>query len=170
MDTLLLSQSFEPVEQVSWQRAMTLWVAGRVEVIEAYSDRRIHSPSVAFEMPSIVRYVRGRRHYRQMRVRFSKASVFARDKGQCQYCSADLSMSQATFDHVLPRSRSGRTTWENVVIACRPCNQRKADRTPEEARMRLNQTPKRPADLPRTFEGPFWRQGMPTGWRIYLRS
>ena len=170
MDTLLLSQSFEPVEQVPWQRAMTLWMSGRVEVIEAYGDRQVHSPSFAYDMPSIVRYVRGRRLYRQMRVKFSKQSVHARDKGRCQYCSIDLRLSEATFDHVLPRSRGGKTSWENVVIACRKCNQKKGNKTPQEAHLRLTAVPKRPAKLPRPVDGPHWRHGMPEGWRLYLHA
>ena len=171
MDTLLLSQSFEPVEQVSWQRAMTLWIAGRVEVIEAYGDRRVQSPSQAFEMPSIVRYIRGRRPFRQTRVKFSKPTVHARDKGCCQYCSTPLRLNESTFDHVIPRSRGGATSWENVVIACRPCNQKKGNKTPKEANMRLVASPKRPASLPRpVINSPGWRLGMPEGWRIYLRS
>jgi 5-methylcytosine-specific restriction endonuclease McrA len=149
---------------------MTLWVSGRVEVIEAYDDRRVQSPAKAFDMPSIVRYIRGRRPYRQMRVKFSKPTVYARDKGHCQYCGANLRLSEATFDHVVPRSRGGATSWENVVIACRPCNQRKGNKTPKEARMRLATTPKRPASPPKPVNEPGWRFGMPEGWRIYLRA
>ena len=170
MDTLLLSHTFEPVGQVPWQRAMTLWMAGRVEVVEAYADRQVHSPSRAYEMPSIIRYIRGRRPYRRTRIKFSKPTVFARDGGCCQYCSAQLRLSDATFDHVIPRSRGGTTRWDNVVIACRACNQKKGNKTLQEARMRLVSSPKRPSTVPTSLDGTAWRLGMPEGWRIYLRS
>ena len=125
MDTLLLSQSFEPVEQVSWQRAMTLWIAGRVEVIEAYGDRRVQSPSQAFEMPSIVRYIRGRRPFRQTRVKFSKPDSTPGIKDAVstaarRFASSSPPLTMSFHGHEVAPHRG--KMWSSR----RPCNQKKA--------------------------------------------
>lgn len=96
--------------------------------------------------PSVIRlvaFVRRPRHG----VRFSRAAVFRRDRHTCQYCGVRPRVADLTLDHVLPRHRGGRDTWENLVTACRPCNQRKGGRTPEEARMPLLCRPQTPTSL-----------------------
>lgn len=147
---------------------MTLWVAGRVEVLEAYSERRIRTVSEAFALPSVVRFLRGRRR-RRAQVRFSRDNVFLRDRGRCMYCGLELGRREATYDHVIPRSRGGATTWENLVVACSPCNHRKANQTPHEARMKLRSKPVRPATLPEFLRSQLrYRNDMPEAWRPYL--
>jgi len=81
-------------------------------------------------------------------VTFSRRNVFKRDHNTCQYCGAQPGSEELTIDHVLPRSQGGVSSWENCVLACMPCNKRKADRTPEQARMRLRRAPARPAWQP----------------------
>lgn len=170
MDTLMLSATYEPLQRIDWRRAMSLWIGGRVEVLEAYTDRMIRTTRQIFQMPAVVRYVRGLRH-RSRHVRFSRQNVYGRDRGRCQYCLLPITIGEATFDHIVPRSRGGRTSWENVVIACRPCNQVKGDRAPEEAGMRLRSHPVKPKHLPETWGPPIsWRDGLPKLWRPYLRA
>jgi len=161
--TLLLSQSYEPIATISWQRAICLLTLGKVEIIEEY-DRDVRSVSVVFKMPSVVRLIRAFRRHRK-RVKFSKQNVFARDRWRCQYCGVKGPISDMTYDHVLPRSRGGKTCWENIVTACRDCNARKADRTPEEAGMRPRKRPERPDWVP-VFSISV-SQSIPDTWRDY---
>ena len=181
-EVLVLSQSYEPVDRIDWQRAITLLYEGKVEVVSEYDDRVVHSVTVEFKVPSIVRFLK-RTPNRKRGIRFSRNSVFARDHGKCQYCSNTVARAEATYDHVTPRVQDGRTRWENVVICCKKCNQQKGGRTPQQARMRLQpcdvpdcqnhggQTPKKPKKLPDSMLLTFsWNKGMPDSWRGYLRD
>lgn len=130
--------SYYPLSLWSWQDAIKAIFLERVNVVSTY-DRVIKSPSFEMALPSVVSlkdYVRPARH-----PAFTRFNVFLRDKFQCQYCG---SREDLTFDHVLPRSKGGRTTWENVVTACAPCNLRKANRLPREIRMFPMQEPFQP--------------------------
>lgn len=166
--TLILGASYEPLARVGWRRAMVLWASGRVEVLEDHRAVFVRTVRRRFSLPSVVRYVRPHRRY-VPQVRFSKDNVFLRDRGRCQYCSCELSRRQATYDHVFPRSRGGRSRWENIVLACGPCNQRKGNSTPEEAEMLLTRKPGRPRSLPGIMRPVLsYEVGMPEGWRPYL--
>jgi 5-methylcytosine-specific restriction endonuclease McrA len=170
MDTLVLSAAFEPVARVCWQRAVTLLFAGKVEVVEEYEDRWVRSVTLEIRVPSVIRFLKGLRGRRHV-VKFSRENVWARDRGRCQYCGTPVARPEATFDHVVPRAQGGRTCWENVVIACVPCNQRKGGHTPEQARMRLLAGPVRPKSVPDAFRMTFvFQKGMPSAWRQWLRS
>lgn len=170
METLVLNATYEPIARVSWQRAITLLFSGKVEVVEEYEDRTIRSVTFELRMPSVVRFLR-RLTRRNLVVRFSRENVFARDRGRCQYCGRRLARHEATFDHVRPRAQGGTTHWENVVIACLPCNQRKGGRTPEQARMALLSRPVRPTRLPDSIRMTFaYEKGMPPSWRTWLRD
>jgi 5-methylcytosine-specific restriction endonuclease McrA len=81
-------------------------------------------------------------------IRFSRLNIYARDGFTCQYCAVRFATEDLTFDHVLLRSRGGRTSWENIVTCCIPCNAAKADRTPDETGMKLRRRPGRPSFLP----------------------
>lgn len=170
MDTLVLSATFEPVATVNWQRAITLLWQNKVEVVEQYLDREVRAVSLTIKVPSVVRFVRAL-HGRNRAVKFSRENVYARDRGVCQYCSARVARHLATYDHVTPRRRGGLTTWDNVVIACVPCNQRKGGHTPAEAGMRLRTRPVRPHKLPDVFRVTLtYSPGMPTSWGQWLRD
>ena len=130
---LVLNASYEPLQRVPIRHAVTMLARG-VAVVHQAVDGRSIGP---FPWPAVLRLVR----YVRMAWNFragacSKEGVKRRD-GACAYCGGKAE----TVDHVVPRSRGGRSTWQNLVAACRPCNQRKADRTPEEAGMRLRVTP-----------------------------
>ncbi|HAA55094.1 MAG TPA: HNH endonuclease [Myxococcales bacterium] len=168
MDTLVLSVGYEPMDRISWQRAMMLWASGKVEIVEEYEDRQIRTVRIDLRMPSVVRLLRYIPR-RKSRVRFSRHNVYARDKGRCQYCGIKMYQHESTYDHVVPRSQGGTTCWENVVLACFNCNQKKANRTPKEARMRLYNEPVRPKTLPETWRYSFtFQKDMPPSWRQYM--
>ena len=169
METLVLSQSYQPVARISWQRALTLLFSGKVEVIEEYEDWTVRSVTLELKVPSIVRFVK--KIFRKLRVRFSRENVFARDSGRCQYCLRKVTRAEATFDHVVPRAQGGHTRWENIVIACTPCNQKKGGRTPAQAGMKLHTEPVRPKRLPDVLRLTFRTdQSMPESWKHWLRS
>lgn len=170
MDTLVLDSSFQPVDRVPWQRALTLYFKGKVEIVEEYTDRVVRAVSQAFNMPAVIRFLRGLRSRRKA-IKFSRENVYARDKGACQYCGRGVPREEFTYDHVSPRSKHGKTEWTNVVVACIPCNQLKGGRTPQEAGMRLRSYPVKPKKLPDMKHLTFlWRDGMPEAWKGYMRS
>jgi 5-methylcytosine-specific restriction endonuclease McrA len=168
MDTLLLSHAYEPVDRISWQRAITLWWADKVEILEEYEDREIRSVTFAMRMPSVVRFLTAFRSKKRS-VKFSRENVYTRDKGACQYCGKKVLRMEATYDHVIPRMLGGETRWDNVVIACVLCNQKKGGRTPQQAGMKLHVTPVKPKSLPPTLRITLtFNKGMPLTWKQYL--
>lgn len=162
--TLLLNASYEPLKIIPWERAITLFFLGKVEVVDEY-EHEVRSVSLVVRMPSVVRLLRyvklGRR-----KPPLSKLNLLARDEFRCQYCSRDINYRDATIDHVVPRSQGGITEWSNVVIACGSCNRRKGGRTPEEARMNLLSRPAVPEWLP--ILNVRLQRSMPDSWRIFL--
>ena len=146
--TLLLNATYEPLKIVHWQKAITLLCQGKVEVIDVY-DREIRAVSITFKLPSVIRllrYIKIKRRFDY--VPFSRANIYARDDHRCQYCGDGFPTSELTFDHVIPRSRGGRTTWSNVVTACQSCNLTKGNRLPQQSGMHPRMRPAQPS----TFE------------------
>jgi 5-methylcytosine-specific restriction endonuclease McrA len=129
---------------------------------EAVGTGMLRSPQWRLAVPEVIRLLR----YERMGGRgvvFSRRNLFRRDRHTCQYCGGRPGTEELTVDHVLPRSRGGRSEWENCVLACTACNARKADRTPAEAGMRLRQAPRRPhwtslELVPRGQRRMSWRQ------------
>ena len=135
--------SYYPLSLWSWQDTIKAVFLDRVNIVSEY-DTTIRSPSFAMKLPSVVSlktFVKPTRS-----PAFTRFNVFLRDRFQCQYCGI---RDELTFDHLIPRSRGGQTTWDNVVTACSPCNLRKGGKTPAMARMWPSQKPFRPsvADL-----------------------
>jgi 5-methylcytosine-specific restriction endonuclease McrA len=143
---LLLNATYEPLRVISWQNAVCMFFMGKVEVVEEY-EHDIRSVSIAIKAPAVVRLVKFFKGGRRAPP-LSRANVLARDNFQCQYCSTELTPKESTLDHVLPRSRGGKTTWENIVCACAACNRKKGGLTPKEARMKLLKDPIKPEWLP----------------------
>ena len=169
MDTLVLDSGYKPVDQISWQRAVTLWFLGKIRILEEYDDREIRSVGFAMKVPSVVQLVVG--IVRRRDVRFSRENVYARDKGACAYCGLKVARDAATYDHVIPRSRGGTTRWDNIVIACVPCNQHKGARTVEAAGLVLKVRPEKPRALPPTpLRLHYTKATLPPSWEIYLRD
>lgn len=163
--TLVLDQSYSPVKVVPWWRAIQLLTLGKVEVIEEY-DREVRSTYLVMKVPAVVRLLRAFRRHRKP-VKFSRINIYARDGYKCQYCGARKRTDDLTYDHVLPRSRGGRTAWDNIVTSCSGCNLKKADRTPAEAGMRLRREPSQPVDVPAVLIQ-VSRDSAPEAWRDYL--
>ena len=163
--TLVLSQGFEPVKIVSWQRAITLLFLGKAEVIEEY-DRDIKTTSVVIKIPAVVRLLNAFRRHKKP-VKFSRINIYGRDKYTCQYCGVKHSIGDLTYDHIVPRSHGGKTTWTNIATCCKNCNRRKANRTPEQAGMRLLKTPVQPTATP-VLVVAVSRESVPDAWRDYM--
>ena len=167
-NTLLLNSSFEPLRVINWQRAITLLFSGKVEVVEEYS-REIHSVTFSVKLPSILRLLRYVKVKNSRMIKFSRANIYARDRHRCQYCGGSRRGDELTFDHVVPVSRGGGKSWNNIVTACLGCNRRKGGKTPEEAGMRLIKTPTEPEWVPNlnlTLTLVF--RDAPHSWRDYL--
>jgi 5-methylcytosine-specific restriction endonuclease McrA len=169
METLVLDPYDQPVNRVRWRRAVALWLNNKVKIIEEYADRVIRTAGFEMQMPAVVQLLSyfGRR---QRGVRFSRLNILIRDKYSCQYCGGRLQKNAFTLDHVLPLSRGGKTTWENVVACCIKCNSKKKSRTPEEAGMPLRQQPVKPKSLPGVPLGMPAGDAVPEVWQRWFRS
>jgi len=137
---LVLNSSFEPINICAVRRALVLILKG-VAAPEEFSSSLLHSARIAMKLPSVIRLLEYRRIPHQTRA-LSRKNILMRDRYTCQYCQSVLPSGELTLDHVVPRSRSGETAWENLVACCHRCNNRKGNRTPEEAGMRLLRPPR----------------------------
>lgn len=134
---LVLNSSFEAISIRSARRALTLVVKDRA-VIQEHTGQEVY-PGIY--MPSVIRLKEFR--YIPVRVQvLSRKNIFLRDRNTCMYCGEVFPASKLTLDHVMPRSRGGADSWQNLVSACQFCNRKKADRTPEEADMLLIRKPR----------------------------
>ena len=155
--------SYYPLSLWPWQDVIKAVFLERVEVVSNY-DFTVHSPSFEMKLPSVVAL---KSYIAQDRPpAFTRFNLFLRDAFTCQYCG---SQSDLTFDHILPRSRGGRTSWENIVTACAPCNLKKGGRMPREAGMIPRRHVRRPTmyelqDLGRRFPPHFLHES----WVDYL--
>ncbi|MCA9578129.1 MAG: HNH endonuclease [Polyangiales bacterium] len=146
MRTLVLDQGYQPHRIVSWQKGIALLFRGKVDVLEEYDDE-VRTVSSVFRLPAVVR-LRVPVPFRVQRIRFSRLNVLRRDGFACQYCGHEGTAKELTIDHVVPKARGGRTEWQNVVTACRPCNQRKGDRALARSGLVLAKPPAVPTWLP----------------------
>ena len=137
--SLLLNASFEPLCVVSDRRAVVLVLKDKAEIV-ARNGAELHSERRVIPVPSVIRLVHFVRVPFRSRVPLSRRAVFARDGHRCQYCHR----AAENIDHVVPRSRGGEHSWENVVASCRSCNARKEDRTLAESGLRLRRAPAAP--------------------------
>ena len=137
---LVLNASYEPINVCAVRRALVLILKG-VASPEEISEHRICSTRHSMPLPSVIRLLEYRRIPHQTRA-LSRKNILMRDRYTCQYCQRTLPSAEMTLDHVVPRSRSGETTWENLVACCHLCNNRKGSRTPEEAGMKLARAPR----------------------------
>lgn len=158
--------SYFPLSVWNWQDAIKAVVADRVNVISEY-EVEVHSPTCTLRLPSVIslkEYIAPAR-----RPAFTRFNVFLRDRLICQYCGDAFPAHDLTFDHVVPRSQGGVTSWENVVAACGPCNLAKGGRTPRQAHMPLRRDPMEPStwelqENGRAFPPNFLHES----WRDYL--
>ncbi|MFT4954158.1 MAG: 5-methylcytosine-specific restriction endonuclease McrA [Brevundimonas sp.] len=155
--------SYYPLSVWPWQEVVKAVFQERVDVVSTY-DKVVRSPSLEFRLPSVISLKSYIDQDRQPA--FTRFNVFLRDGFACQYCGSGADL---TFDHVLPRSQGGVTSWENIVAACAPCNLRKGGRTPRQADMPIRRSPFRPnswqlQDLGRRFPPNYLHQS----WLDYL--
>jgi 5-methylcytosine-specific restriction endonuclease McrA len=158
---LVLNAGYEPLGLASIKRSVMLVMNGIAEIVEE-SDQFLRTPSMHYPIPSIIRLKRMIRRP-PGRLALNRRNVLRRDQYTCQYCGRHS--SDLTIDHVLPKSRGGPNAWDNLVAACRACNLKKKNRTPEEAGMKLQARPIAPrhsillvADLP----------NLPEAWKLYI--
>jgi 5-methylcytosine-specific restriction endonuclease McrA len=163
---LFLDAQYRPLRIEPWQRAISDLFLGKIEVVEYSRDRTIRGVNRAHPMPSVVRVLRVFKRDR-IRIKFSRLNIYARDRFTCAYCRTRKATEDLTFDHVVPRSRGGKTTWENIVTCCVDCNGAKGDKTPAEAGMRLAAPPKKPAYLPTITVRGMGGTEVPAEWRGY---
>lgn len=176
---LVLNRSYLPVHVTSVKRAFSLLYQGVAHAVNeqyrtfdfaSWSELSVsvHDESVgtvgrAIRVPRVILLVAYDRVPKRQ-VRFSRFNIYARDRNTCQYCGGRFSRSELNIDHVVPRSRGGVSTWENVVCSCHPCNHSKGGRTPAEAGMRLLKRPLRPEWTPfmlETFSLKHYREWLP---------
>ncbi len=138
---ILLNGDFSFLTLVDWQRAMRLVVAEKARVLK-YSDSIIRSVNKVYQAPAVLVLIRVIRSVYRGHVPYSRKNVIIRDGFTCQYCGA--AKTPLTIDHVVPKSKGGRTVFENCVASCQACNHQKGDRTPREAGMRLKKPPHQP--------------------------
>ena len=138
---LVLNQNYEPLNVCNVRRAIVLVIDGKAEILEAH-DVTVATASRRFPSPSVIRLVYLIRRPRP-RVKLTRREVFIRDGFTCQYCGRQA--GDLTIDHVVPRSRGGPHTWDNLVSACKTCNHRKGGKSLGEARMQLKSQPKEPS-------------------------
>lgn len=168
-EVLKLNAAYMPVDIVDWKEAITLWALNKAEIISTYEDKLLHTGNrferpdfgaaeqfmraiwdekleswkTVIEMPAVIRLFEFVSPKKQLKFfeSFTRQNVYERDGGKCMYCGCEVSRNKFTFDHVIPKSRGGKTKWQNIVCACLKCNSKKDNRTPEEAGMKLIKKP-----------------------------
>ena len=157
----MLNQNYEPLTVCNVRRAIILTYLGKAEIIGKVDNRDVRSIYQTFEYPSIVRLIIFVRvPFRK--IILSRKNILRRDNHRCQFCG---STSNLTIDHIIPKSKGGEDDWENLTTACIKCNNKKGDRTPEEAKMNLLSIPKKPSHITfiKNFAG-----DINTDWKPYL--
>ena len=169
-EVLKLNAAYMPIGIISWQEAVDLWSKKKAEVLDTYEDKILHTGNrfskpdyigvndnfihsiydsrldswkTALEMPAVIRLLEFVNPKKDIRFfeSFTRQNVFERDHGKCMYCGCAVTRNKFTFDHVIPKSRGGKTIWQNIVCCCLKCNSKKDNKTPEEAGMKLIQKP-----------------------------
>lgn len=132
MSTLLLNADFQPMEMsplsvLSWRDSISAYFKDSVYVLKTHDNWTVRSPSIELEVPSII--VSRQYTKRKSAAKLSRKNLFIRDNYRCQYCGVNFLHHELTFDHVVPRCNGGKSTWVNLVSACKSCNNRKGHRT-----------------------------------------
>jgi 5-methylcytosine-specific restriction endonuclease McrA len=185
-DVLVLNRSFYAIQVISWQRALSLVYLDHAHVVDedyrcySFEDWRelskiidtnpsgfVHTPALKIAIPDVIAL----RCYDRLpasEVKFTRRNIYEHYRYQCCYCGKKLGSVELNLDHILPRSRGGKTNWENIVTSCIPCNLRKGSRLPEEANMKLLVKPSKPAwrgPMSLVFASP---AKMKTSWQRFV--
>lgn len=143
---LKLNASYMPIDIIPWEEAITLWYKGLADIMDEYEDIQLRTWKSAMNCPAVIRlrtFVKPNKHLTFYKP-FTRKNIYDRDNHKCQYCGKNVSLKKMTFDHVKPKSQGGLTNWRNIVCACWKCNAKKANKTPQEAGMKLIQKPYAP--------------------------
>jgi len=139
---LKLDSSYRPLEIVDAMEALVLCLIGKAYAVETYKQK-VRSVSESFDLPAVIvltRYVK----FKFKTISPTRKNIIWRDENRCQYCAKEYESKILTLDHIVPRSKGGKNTWLNLVASCKKCNQKKGNRTPEQAGMKLIRVPERP--------------------------
>ena len=140
---LKLDSSFKPIEVIGWEEAIVLTWLNKAWAAE-YTDKWVHSAKKAFQIPSVIvlkRFI----DEKFFSLPCTRKNILLRDENRCQYCAQHFREVDLTVDHVIPRSKGGLSKWDNVVAACKPCNQKKRDYLIENSPVKLLRTPRKPS-------------------------
>ncbi len=143
VSVLKLDSSFKPIEVIGWEEAVVLTWLEKAWAVE-YTDKWVNSARQAFQIPSVIalkRFI----DEKYFTLPCTRHNILLRDENRCQYCAKVFFERELTIDHVLPRSKGGRSTWPNVVAACHPCNQKKSNFLLAQAPVSLIRAPKKPS-------------------------
>jgi 5-methylcytosine-specific restriction endonuclease McrA len=190
---LVLNRSWIAVQIADARRAISLLYRGYAKVVspvdfstydfddwkelsETAEDYCIHTVDFKIKVPDVIVLTLFNGVHRR-EIKFSRRNIFERDKNMCQYCSRQFKKTELTLDHIIPRSSGGRSTWENLVLACVPCNVRKGSRLPDDAGMPLIRQPRKPRWVPYTGENlssarkPSWQRFVDAAyWDVELKE
>ena len=143
ISVLKLDSAFKPIEVITWEEAFVLTWLKKAYAVE-YSDKWVHSATKKFQIPSVIvlfRYI----DEKFFTLPCTRKNILVRDENRCQYCAIYFREADLTIDHVIPKSKGGNSSWNNVVAACKPCNQQKRDYLVENAPVSLIRRPKKPS-------------------------
>ncbi len=143
INVLKLDSSFKPIEVISWQEAFLLTYVGKAWAVE-YTDMWVSSARESFQIPAIIalkKFI----DEKFFTINCNRKNIALRDNNICQYCKNRFPQEDLTIDHVIPRSKGGKHQWDNVVAACKPCNQKKASHLLQDSPVILETLPKKPA-------------------------
>ncbi len=143
ISVLKLDSAFKPIEIISWEDAFVLTWLKKAYAVE-YSDKWVRSSTKKFQVPSVIvlfRYI----DEKFFTLPCTRKNILIRDENRCQYCAICFREGDLTIDHVIPKSKGGSSVWDNVVVACKPCNQKKRDYLVENSPVSLIKLPKKPS-------------------------
>ena len=163
--SLVLNYTYEPLQFCSAKRAIIMIFNARAESIES-NGYVVRSPTITFKLPAVIRVLNRVKRSQPRDICFSKKNILRRDNFTCQYCG--VTDNSLTVDHVLPKSRGGKSNWINVVVACKSCNLKKGNRTPSEKGMRLLSNPSKPSSFWPFFNIPNGPNSHLKIWEKYL--
>ena len=144
MKALKLDAAYRPIEVIDALEALVMCIIGKAISVENY-EKDVSSAYLTFKLPAVI-VLKTVVKFKFYNISCNRSNILIRDKNQCQYCTKYFASEHLTLDHVIPKSRGGKNTWENLVAACKKCNQKKGCRTPQEANMNILQKPKKPKD------------------------
>ena len=159
---LVLNQSYEPLMVIGAKRAIILLLSEKSECVANYSDI-IHAQSFSMSLPSVIRVNKYIRFFRS-EVLLNRANVLKRDNFTCQYC--EKKTSSMTIDHIIPKNKGGKDSWDNLVAACSKCNTKKGNSLLEKIGMKLLKKPRKPNYL--FYFKQYINNGVQDSWKEYL--